>query len=84
MTQHYSPLLPHLTPHDLAHAGFALRTHPCGGFCWWRPLAQGGESHGASWPTLAEAANDARWRADVALVTSAIERRMKLFEEDRV
>jgi hypothetical protein len=77
----YGPLLPHLTPPDILAAGFCLREHICGGYCWWRPLAQGGDSYSNAYPTLAEAANDARRRVGAAVVDVG---QMALFETETV
>ena len=58
----YGPLRPDLTPPDLRAAGYGIRTHVCGGWCWWQHNPRGnGEIYGASRATVAEAIADARW-----------------------
>lgn len=70
----YGPLRPDLTPPDLLAAGYALRPHANGGWCWWTRNPRGvGEIYGASYVTLEEAANSARWLMGGARVTVTYE-----------
>lgn len=58
----YGPLRPDLTPGDLLAAGYTLRAHANGGWCWWTVRPCGGQSFGESCARIEDAVASARWQ----------------------